>query len=459
MVKDVPRKETAASGNAPEEGLTAKAVARGVLAKEADRAGFNDTKVDTRLGSKAGARLSDRVGGEATGRVAGDVAIEVGKENNFDVDARNRADVMAGKMDVSCPEGKAGVVGREVKEGKKDVGQQGPVHAACIETSAGEGGTLQAQTQGESPVGKREVVSKVHSPKAQAGEACGNGLGGGLANISEGDIAVSLAFPCEGLVRRPEPEHFEGLQDLHIGTVRIADEMEGFSKVVCPGSGFDCDVHVHSSVADPEVLAPDDVVAFKIHVDAGGVPQAVAPFWKLMGWDGQVKPVAFGAYYGRIGALPPNGCCIVVCPEVSKAHGSDASVRDSVMSLCALTSGDTIAFDLQVEAPGRPHVALPLWRHCFATEVACLEPLEANTEPPVHVLDPAAVAGEMARAGKRHLLEPGHKKKVLPRPKELHVGAKGKPPVAEDDHAIGHTEAAESVEPDMKRARTDAVSY
>jgi len=246
-----------------------------------------------------------------------------------------------------------------------------------------------------------------------------------------------------------EPLQFDCLHELHIGTVRVADETGGFSKVSCPNSGFGCDVHVHGDVADPEVLAPDDVVAFKIHVGADGVPQAAAPFWKLMGSDGQRRPAAFGTHCGRVGDMGSNGRGFVACPEVSRAHGSDPLYHDSILSLCFLTPGDTIAFDVHVEGHGKPWVCLPLWRYCWTSEVF---------EQPNREADQAVADSEPARVGKRPVVESGRKRRVLPQPKEMLDDSRGKAVVIDEDEAMQPHETAGNLEPSMKRARADVAS-
>jgi len=240
----------------------------------------------------------------------------------------------------------------------------------------------------------------------------------------------------------------DAVHNISIGIVRVADELEGFSMVNCPGSGFDHAVYVHSSVADPEVLAPDDVVAFTIRANAHGRPEACSPFWKLMGWNGQVRPTCFGEYQGRIGRAASNGCAVVTCREVAARHGMEAQVHDTVMNLCALTAGDRIAFNLHINAAGNPQVSAPVWRCCLVHEGVALEPGLACRECSDMPQMPAIISTNVVK--KPVVAEAERKRKALPKP----ISMVARPlPVEGKSTAL----VQECNGPEVKRARVDST--
>lgn len=104
-----------------------------------------------------------------------------------------------------------------------------------------------------------------------------------------------------------------------MGTVKITYQHKGFSMIESPDSGLEADVYVHHSVAAPQELIPGDPVAFKVHVNAKGQPQASAPFWKLVGHNGGDCP-PLGDLVGHIHKELPNGSAFLDCPEIGRAH-------------------------------------------------------------------------------------------------------------------------------------------
>jgi len=249
------------------------------------------------------------------------------------------------------------------------------------------------------------------------------------------EVSVQITQPIQEL----EVEHFSAafvadyqpkyrvasdVKDLHIGIVKTADEIQGFSTVCCAQSEFSVSIDVHHSVVDPEVLAPDDVIACKIQVDSVGNPRAAAPFWKLMGWIGEGGPMKFGEFQGQIQTILPNGSGFVKCPEVYARHCLDASIHDSVMASCALVPGDSIAFNLYVGPSGKPQVSFPIWRYCFVSEDVCtIAPLGGAVEgmgsAALLVLPPTESGGiEGGNGGSDGVeLEPAAlRRKELPRP-------------------------------------------
>jgi len=171
---------------------------------------------------------------------------------------------------------------------------------------------------------------------------------------------------------------------VHIGIVRVADEIKGYSSVKCTDGSLKDDVCVPSSVADPEILRRDDLVAFSIEPSEENTPRACPPFWKFMTWANHTKrPSAFAEYRGHIGQAPEAGSegtfVTIECEDVVAALGAPARISQRAMTECILAAGDAIAFDLASPAPlgrsgGRTataavEVAVPVWRCCTAPDL------------------------------------------------------------------------------------------
>lgn len=82
--------------------------------------------------------------------------------------------------------------------------------------------------------------------------------------------------------------------------------------VECPEAAVSGEVYVAKPVADPELLADYDVVAIKIEARPSGSASAVAPLWKLVGWNGKDAP-ALGDYVGHVLAQGSGGLQRVPC--------------------------------------------------------------------------------------------------------------------------------------------------
>merc|ERR1712110_1100842 len=80
----------------------------------------------------------------------------------------------------------------------------------------------------------------------------------------------------------------------------------------------------------------------------------------------------------------------------------DACVDGDVMSRCALTSGDSIAFNLYVSPVGKPLVAVPIWRCCHVPELVELEEQRGAVATEAVA---ATDVSEEGRLGKRLLSE------------------------------------------------------
>jgi len=153
-------------------------------------------------------------------------------------------------------------------------------------------------------------------------------------------------------------------EGFYVGRVNETSILKGRSMVRCPDWSDRQDVYVHKSVAEPGAISMGDVVAFQIHLNARGQPQASAPFWKQVGWRPRGKPVRFGKYQGLVARLLNHGSSFLDCKEVSESFGRDAYVHSAVMKQCELVEGNLIAFDIHVSSSGNPQVSAPCWICC-----------------------------------------------------------------------------------------------
>jgi len=150
----------------------------------------------------------------------------------------------------------------------------------------------------------------------------------------------------------------------YLGWVTRTDQRKGTSMVQCPDWGGRQDVYVHRSVAEPSALEEGDTVAFQIHVNKRGQPQASAPFWKKVGWTPKGKPLCFGEHQGLIARILPNGCAFLDCKEIRDVYQRDAYIHQAVMKQCDLVEGNFIAFNVHISSSGNPQVSAPAWICC-----------------------------------------------------------------------------------------------
>lgn len=134
----------------------------------------------------------------------------------------------------------------------------------------------------------------------------------------------------------------------------------------CPDSGHEEAVRIPSSVADTDVLAPDDAVAFRLHVDRNSMPCAVAPLWKMVGCpDDDDLQLQFGDYVGQLRYKSPQGHGFFDCPDIRSKYGHDPTLTPQKLEECGLQVGDLVAFTMHVDAAtGLPLVQAPCWRCC-----------------------------------------------------------------------------------------------
>lgn len=165
------------------------------------------------------------------------------------------------------------------------------------------------------------------------------------------DVAADAEAEAAGANGAEEQPHFMG----YVKTVNAH-----FSTLSCPDSGYDTDVHVAKSIADPKTLKVGDTLAFTLELGQNDRPQAAAPVWKLVGPVPAGKPVPLGEYAGQIREVAANGIGLVECPEVSAQQGRDACVLPNVMRECGLAAGDIIAFALHNAS--RPQISSPCWK-------------------------------------------------------------------------------------------------
>lgn len=148
-------------------------------------------------------------------------------------------------------------------------------------------------------------------------------------------------------------------QKVYIGVVKLVSAAKGISLVVIDGLYPD-GIEVHRAVADPQLLAAHDVVAFKVVAAATGPPRAVAPLWKLLGWGGTDPPPP-GSCIGRVRAPLADGT-IWVEQEVKQAP--QVQIHERVLDFCGLGTGDTIAFSVQQDESRKLFMPAPCWRCC-----------------------------------------------------------------------------------------------
>lgn len=161
------------------------------------------------------------------------------------------------------------------------------------------------------------------------------------------------------------PEAAEAEQ-LLIGEVKIANATKGYSYVNCPGSGYDKDVFIGSKTVDISLLAVGDTLAFSVFINHKGLPEAMMPVWRLQSNSkddsrGGAKP-ELADYVGKVKPPQQSGNTFVECEAVHNQCGREAFLHVSSLNFLALQAGDTIAFNLHINAQGNPQVSNPCWK-------------------------------------------------------------------------------------------------
>jgi len=128
--------------------------------------------------------------------------------------------------------------------------------------------------------------------------------------------------------------------------------------IFCADSGFDGDVFVHRATASPELFRVGDVVAFTIHVNSQGKPQADT-LWRLAGHL-KGEP-SFGELEGVLARVLEGGHGFLESDEIKDRYGRDVYVHRKVMEQCGLKKGDTVAFNVHVSEAGNPQASFPCW--------------------------------------------------------------------------------------------------
>eukprot|EP00747_Dinoflagellata_sp_TGD_P137181 gnl/TRDRNA2_/TRDRNA2_175642_c1_seq1.p1 gnl/TRDRNA2_/TRDRNA2_175642_c1~~gnl/TRDRNA2_/TRDRNA2_175642_c1_seq1.p1 ORF type:complete len:450 (+),score=112.55 gnl/TRDRNA2_/TRDRNA2_175642_c1_seq1:108-1352(+) len=195
----------------------------------------------------------------------------------------------------------------------------------------------------------------------------------------------------EALSKDDEPP-VESHQDVFMGWVKSIHPESDCVMLACPESGYDTDVYVHKSVAEPSLLKENDTVAFKIHLNTEGRPQASAPLWRLSGYtDGE--DVEFGEYVGKVSRMLPNGNAIIDCPAVKAVHGIQAYALSALAKQCDLNIDDVVSFNIGMDASENPKVSGPCWKSCSTVGIEGLESVLSDT-----ALDELDAAEEEAAA-------------------------------------------------------------
>jgi len=223
------------------------------------------------------------------------------------------------------------------------------------------GGTMRIDSDakgGKDGKGKGPPAAAQWAPRETYGKSKGKGWAQDEQDKPRSDAwgAKASKVQLDDIVTEWMPDEFYG------GRVLLLDPAKGVSLVKCPDSGFDKDIYVHSSVANPGALGVNDAVCFKMHVNKRGMPQASAPFWKRVG-DDPAEALRFGDFEGLISASE-DGSLTVSTPEISEAYGQDAFLPEDVAAQCSVVEGNLIRFNVHVNGEGGPEVIAPIWICC-----------------------------------------------------------------------------------------------
>lgn len=164
--------------------------------------------------------------------------------------------------------------------------------------------------------------------------------------------------------------------DITMGVVKMSDEVLGVSTIACPCLHSSEDVRVSRKLVDPEILAPNDVVAFSFSADSRGHRSPCPPFWKLMvppmatNAGGPPKiPGEFAEFLGKIETAISKTVARVRTFALDSNRKAAVQISEKVMDQCLLNFGDIIAFALD-QSPGRRlDVDGPVWRCCTAPRI------------------------------------------------------------------------------------------
>jgi len=200
--------------------------------------------------------------------------------------------------------------------------------------------------------------------------AVGGGKGSGMQHVAGQGLQKGAGGKGQGKV--PDVSSSKGKapdgQDIYFGNVNHTDGMKGFCMLDCPTSGASKDVYVHTSVVPSEALQLNDTLAFTLHWNKKGDPQASAPVWKLCGNLYWLKSLEFYEYIGWVretGAA--SGSLHVDCPEAKAKFGNDVFIHSAVVDDCQIQGGDLICFKVHVSSRGMPQASAPIWKAISTT--------------------------------------------------------------------------------------------
>jgi len=200
-----------------------------------------------------------------------------------------------------------------------------------------------------------------HSKGSGGGKGYGGGKDRGQSWGTERSSRQTDRMPAEQDLQEFEPLELGALPEgLFVGRVQRIEWQKGFSMINCPEADSEAGVYCHKSVAETNKLNVGDVVAFNIHVNAKGQPQASAPLWKRGGWAAKGKAVEFGEFTGRVSRVL-DSCGFVDCPELTEQYGKDAYIHGSVMNQCGIREDSVLSFSVHVSQSGSPQVSAPCW--------------------------------------------------------------------------------------------------
>mmetsp|Transcript_105915 Transcript_105915/g.298383 ORF Transcript_105915/g.298383 Transcript_105915/m.298383 type:complete len:712 (-) Transcript_105915:526-2661(-) len=344
----------------------------------------------------AGIPAAAKVGASQAQRPVEEAA-PAAKASQFVVMAASTAAPAASPTVVPAPSSSAAEAASSATAAALKVAAQAHAAEAGIDSIAkANAGSCLATSAIEPAAAGAQKSAKLASAAPSIAPAAAASTPAAVAGASEGSKVQAVRPPQEQATKAAIPKS----KDVHLGIVKVADEMIGVSTVSCANSGFDHDVRIPNSIADPEILSENDFVAFSVDVDARGKAKAVAPFWKLVGRRGQERPGTFANFLGKISRAISRTMALIECPEVVSVHGVAAHISEGVMDTCMLDFGDTIAFTLRTGEGGKLEVAAPIWRCCTAPGL--------NAEDADELAQKAAVAADRVEvtAGKKRAATP-----------------------------------------------------
>lgn len=143
-------------------------------------------------------------------------------------------------------------------------------------------------------------------------------------------------------VARRSMETTSGSPEWHLGLVKTYSVKDGFGFITCTlaHQKYSSDVFLHKDqMAEGVQVSPGTVVAFTLHENAKGKPQARDV---NKHFAGRVKSFNENAGYG-----------FILCPEAQKAGFGDVFLHKDQREAAGANVGDTVTFSCQTSAKGQ----------------------------------------------------------------------------------------------------------